>query len=91
MDGAHLVHLSLTMAPNGGNSLLGSMSTNKIKYDNFENAERYDWFHEDVSIPEPESLWVRGKHEPIDQPQYGTSIGKRNRRRNMGDAHGSSW
>ena len=58
----------------------------KAPHDNFENAERYDWLYEDVDIPEPEanSLWERGKHGPVGYPQYGTSIGKRNTRRNMG-------
>ena len=57
----------------------------KAPHDNFENAERYDWLYEDVEIPEPESLWIRGNHGPLDKPQYGTSTGKRNSRRNMGD------
>jgi N-acetylglucosamine-6-sulfatase len=56
----------------------------KAPHDNFENAERYDWLYEDINIPEPESLWRRGSHGPLGKPQYGTSIGKRNTRRNMG-------
>jgi len=56
----------------------------KAPHDNFENAERYDWLYEDVDIPEPPSLWQRGKHGPLGRPQYGTSVGKRNSRRNMG-------
>ena len=56
----------------------------KAPHDNFENAERYDWLYEDVEIPEPESLWERGNHGPIGKEQFGTSIGKRNTRRNMG-------
>jgi arylsulfatase A-like enzyme len=58
----------------------------KAPHDNFENAERYDWLYEDIDIPEPEgnSLWERGKHGPVGYPQYGTSVGKRNTRRNMG-------
>ncbi|HAV64712.1 MAG TPA: acetylglucosamine-6-sulfatase [Verrucomicrobiales bacterium] len=56
----------------------------KAPHDNFENAERYDWLYEDINIPEPESLWRRGNHGPVGRPQYGTSIGKRNERRNMG-------
>ena len=56
----------------------------KAPHDNFENAERYDWLYEDVDIPEPESLWVRGTHGPLERSQYGTSVGKRNTRRNMG-------
>ncbi len=57
----------------------------KAPHDNFENAERYDWLYEDIQIPEPESLWWRGNHGPVGKPQYGTSVGKRNERRNMGD------
>ncbi|MEO1525771.1 MAG: sulfatase [Planctomycetota bacterium] len=57
----------------------------KAPHDNFENAERYDWLYKDVDIPEPESLWERGTHGPIGAPAYGTSVGKRNTRRNMGD------
>jgi N-acetylglucosamine-6-sulfatase len=56
----------------------------KAPHDNFENAERYDWLYGDVDVPEPESLWNRGGHGPIDKPLYGTSVGKRNARRNMG-------
>ncbi len=56
----------------------------KAPHDNFENAERYDWLYQDVDIPEPESLWQRGDHGPVDRPRYGTSVGKRNTRRNMG-------
>lgn len=56
----------------------------KAPHDNFENAERYDWLYADVEIPEPDSLWKRGRHGPLDQAQYGTSVGKRNTRRNMG-------
>ena len=56
----------------------------KAPHDNFENAERYDWLYEDRKIPEPESLWRRGEHGPRGRPAYGTSVSKRNRRRNMG-------
>lgn len=57
----------------------------KAPHDNFENAERYDWLYKDTDIPEPASLWYRQQHGPVGQPQYGTSVGKRNERRNMGD------
>ncbi len=57
----------------------------KAPHDNFENAERYDFLYEDDVIPEPDSLWHRGNHGPIDSTQYGTSVSKRNKRRNMGD------
>ena len=56
----------------------------KAPHDNFENAERYDWLYEDVQIPEPDSLWQRGSHGPTGMPLFGTSVGKRNQRRNMG-------
>jgi arylsulfatase A-like enzyme len=57
----------------------------KAPHDNFENAERYDWLYQDVDIPEPDTLWNRGEHGPQNHPQYGTSVGPRNSRRNMGD------
>jgi len=56
----------------------------KAPHDNFENAERYAWLYEDVEIPEPKSLFYRGEHGPRDREPFGTSIGKRNTRRNMG-------
>jgi len=56
----------------------------KGPHDNFENAERYDFLYEDATIPEPESLRARDRHGPEGQPLYGTSISKRNQRRNMG-------
>ena len=57
----------------------------KAPHDNFENAERYDWLYNDVDMPEPDSLWNRGNHGPLGREPYGTSVGKRNPRRNMGD------
>ena len=56
----------------------------KAPHDDFENAERYDWLFEDVEIPEPESLWHSGSHGSPATKGTGTSIGKRNTRRNMG-------
>lgn len=56
----------------------------KDPHDNFENAERYDFLYADETIPEPESLTKRGTHGPLAREQYGTSVGKRNTRRNMG-------
>jgi len=56
----------------------------KAPHDNFENAERYDWLYEDIDIPEPDSLRNRMTHGPIGAPAYGTSVSKRNSRRNMG-------
>lgn len=56
----------------------------KAPHDNFENAERYDWLYQDITIPEPESLWQRKQHGPLNLARYGTSVGQRNQRRNMG-------
>jgi arylsulfatase A-like enzyme len=56
----------------------------KGPHDLFENAERYDFLYDDTVIPEPESLRQRGGHGPADGPQYGSSVSKRNPRRNMG-------
>lgn len=56
----------------------------KAPHDNFENAERYDWLYQDVTIPEPASLRKRGNHGPLSHKLYGTSVSKRNERRNMG-------
>lgn len=56
----------------------------KAPHDNFENAERYDFLYADVEIPEPDSLRNRIAHGPMGRPTYGTSVSKRNTRRNMG-------
>lgn len=56
----------------------------KAPHDNFENAERYDWLYTNTKIPEPEGLRQRGGHGPLSRPLYGTSVSKRNERRNMG-------
>jgi len=56
----------------------------KGPHDNFENAERHDFLYDETTIPEPASLRERGRHGPLDAPQYGTSVSKRNPRRNMG-------
>jgi len=56
----------------------------KAPHDNFENAERYDWLFDDVDIPEPVSLWRQPRHGSEATRGMGTSIGKRNKRRNMG-------
>ena len=56
----------------------------KSPHDNFENAERYDFLYEHAAIPEPPSLRTRGGFGPLERPQYGTSVGPRNARRNMG-------
>ena len=56
----------------------------KAPHDNFENAERYDWLFNDVDIPEPKSLWSQPNHGSKATEGMGTSIGKRNKRRNMG-------
>ena len=56
----------------------------KAPHDDFENAERYDFLYENDVIPEPESLRTRGNHGPLGRPTFGTSVSKRNERRNMG-------
>ncbi len=56
----------------------------KSPHDNFENAERYDFLYDDVIMPRPSSLTERSQHGPSGSSQYGTSVGKRNSRRNMG-------
>ena len=56
----------------------------KAPHDNFENAERYDFLYENATIPEPDSLRDRGRFGPLNHEQYGTSVGPRNARRNMG-------
>lgn len=57
----------------------------KAPHDNFENAERYDFLYDDVTIPEPPSLRDDPNHGSLATAGTGTSIGKRNQRRNMGD------
>lgn len=56
----------------------------KAPHDNFENAERYDFLYENMVIPEPESLWKTPNHGSESTRGTGTSIGRRNSRRNMG-------
>ncbi len=56
----------------------------KAPHDDFENAERYDFLYQDETIPEPDSLRNRANHGPAGQETYGTSVGKRNKRRRMG-------
>ncbi len=56
----------------------------KAPHDDFENAERYDFLYADETIPEPDSLRNRVNHGPDGRETYGTSVGKRNKRRRMG-------
>jgi len=56
----------------------------KAPHDNFENAERYDWLYDRTRIPEPESLWKQPQFGSAATRQTGTSVSRRNRRRNMG-------
>ena len=56
----------------------------KAPHDNFENAERYDFLYADADVPEPPSLWKVPNHGSGATQGMGTSIGKRNVRRNMG-------
>ncbi len=62
----------------------------KAPHDMFQNAPRYEDYLKTVDIPEPESMWSQPKFGSIatrgynDEllPHIGTSIGKRNPRRN---------
>jgi len=56
----------------------------KAPHDNYENAERYDWLYETTHIPEPDSLWRSPNHASDATRGLGTSVSKRNSRRNMG-------
>lgn len=56
----------------------------KAPHDNFENAERYDFLYDDVTIPEPASLRRVPNHGSEATKGTGTSVGQRNPRRNMG-------
>jgi arylsulfatase A-like enzyme len=56
----------------------------KAPHDNFENAERYDFLYDDVTIPEPGCLRRVPNHGSEATKGTGTSVGKRNQRRNMG-------
>ncbi|MCK5172009.1 MAG: sulfatase, partial [Planctomycetes bacterium] len=60
----------------------------KAPHDCFENAPRYDSYLEDITIPEPKSLWQRGEGSIATRGYngelervIGTSIGRRNFRR----------
>lgn len=60
----------------------------KAPHDYFENAPRYDSYLEEITMPEPLSLWSRGSgsiatrgHDNELQNIIGTSIGRRNFRR----------
>ncbi len=64
----------------------------KAPHDMFENAPRYDSLYADIKIPEPASLWdqkewgskaTRGENDSLVR-EIGTSVSKRNPRRNMG-------
>ena len=56
----------------------------KPPHDNFENAERYDFLYNNTGIPEPPSLGKVPNHGSEATRGMGTSVGKRNQRRNMG-------
>jgi arylsulfatase A-like enzyme len=64
----------------------------KAPHDMFENAPRYDEYLEDVEIPEPDSLFEPGDWGSVatrgiedgQRFEIGTSISRRNPRRNMG-------
>lgn len=56
----------------------------KAPHDDFENAERYDFLYEGAAIAEPESMREAAAGRDRRGNPYGTSVGKRNQRRNMG-------
>jgi arylsulfatase A-like enzyme len=56
----------------------------KSPHGNWENAERYDFLYEDVKIPEPTNLREGPSSRSAATAGLGSSIGKRNPRRNMG-------
>lgn len=72
----------------------------KAPHDFFEYAPRYEDYLEDVAIPEPLNLWnqpkfgslaTRGASDEM-TPYIGTSIGRRNPRRNYAKHYGvDSW
>lgn len=64
----------------------------KAPHDMFENAPRYDEYLADITIPEPDNLYdrknfgsiaTRGENDAM-VSELGTSVSKRNPRRNMG-------
>ena len=56
----------------------------KSPHGNWENAERYDFLYDGVEIPEPSSLRTLPVNRSAATAGLGSSIGKRNPRRNMG-------
>ncbi|MBK1877065.1 sulfatase family protein [Pelagicoccus mobilis] len=70
----------------------------KAPHDYFEYAPRYEEYLENVHMPEPETLWKRGEGSlatrGIDgslERVVGTSIGRRNFRRNYAEDQGTPW
>ncbi len=70
----------------------------KAPHDYFEYAPRYADYLEDTFMPEPDTLWNRGTGSlatrGIDgslERVIGTSIGRRNFRRNYGQDKGAPW
>jgi len=56
----------------------------KAPHGNWENASRYDFLYDGVTIPEPKSLWIEPNNGSAATEGVGSSIGKRYERRNVG-------
>jgi arylsulfatase A-like enzyme len=71
----------------------------KAPHDYFEYAPRYDDYLSDVTIPEAENMWERKNNGSIATRGYedelihyiGTSVGRRNRRRNYAENPRTPW
>ncbi len=71
----------------------------KAPHDYFEYATRYESYLADVEIPEPENMWdlkengsiaTRGLDDTL-TPYIGTSVGRRNLRRNYAEDPATPW
>ncbi len=56
----------------------------KAPHDMFQHARRFDTLFDGVDIPEPENLYSQPNFGSVATKNMGTSISKRNKRRNMG-------
>ncbi len=66
----------------------------KAPHDNFEYDPKYENLFDNVTIPEPPSLWEdRSRRSPATRPSHiGTSVSPRNHRRNyVKDMGGKNW
>ncbi len=71
----------------------------KAPHDYFEYAPRYENYLEDIEIPEPANMWdqknngsiaTRGDRDEL-RPYIGTSVGRRNLRRNYAEDPETPW